>query len=571
MACANWLMQFVKGFPTTGLLQQSGVFPTEEGIPPELLGPELLFTTKTARFQERLKKNSRHPQQLWDEAMTQVDKGWFSPPEPLDSSGNFIANPQEACNIAFRFGVLQSDKLRGCDDFKDSLTNKTCHIATPITLPGWDHIVTATKIISKTARQWAFGKIDHRDAYKSLPLLPSGARYAVIALYNPQTQVWNGFRPRTQLFGSIAAVLHYNCLSRIIASLACQILLIPTIGYFDDFGFLTAFSDSDATMRAFAEFFSPLGLELKTEKSIIGVIDGFLGLEAYFPCPPNRLTLSLSLSNDKATRWADLIDRILEEGAISHTSLESLIGRLSFAQTAVFGRFARAMLKPLYVKLYTARYFNALPPALIRNLVWWGAALRKIQQRAIHFHRSKPDWVLYTDAAFDEGPAGPRLASIFFRIAPLATHLHAELLLVGRPGQEELELPHSTSTISGLELAAVVLSILYFRTSLRNTAVTVYVDNNAALAAIINGDSSPTAAFVLIATLWFVAAANNIALRFERVESSRNIADLPTRGKQLPFPVQDAATLPPIEEALRFYAGNISTIAPTLEELPQMN
>ena len=112
-----------------------------------------------------------------------------------------------------------------------------------------------------------------------------------------------------------------------------------------------------------------------------------------------------------------------------------------------------------------------------------------------------------------------------------------------------------------------MLALFHFRESLRDSAIAIYVDNNAALAAIINGDSSAPAAFPLIAVLWFLAASYNIALWFERVESSKNIADLPTRGVQLPFPVRDSAFFPKLEEALAYYTRNIAHDAPTLQEL----
>ena len=568
MQGTNWLMQFVFGFPITGKLSQKGVFPPGKGDTTPLRDPESLFSSKTARFRERAARSgSRYTRTLWDEAIGQVHKGWFSPPERLDDNGCYVANTNDLFNIAFRFGVLQTDKLRGCDDFKDSLTNEACSVETPITLPCWDHIAAATKILSANKRKWVFGKIDHKDAYKALPLRPSDAKYAIIALRNPDDKSWYGFRSNTLLFGSTAAVLHYNCVSRIIASLACRILLLPTVGYFDDFGFLTADEDSSEAFRAFKEFFLLLGFELKVEKSFIGNWNSFLGMDAIFPSPVNGMTLSISLSEEKAIKWSNLIDRILSEHSISHTTLESLIGRMAFAQTAVFGKFARAMLKPLYAKLYAPGYTTAISPAIRRNLEWWRATLRSKHQRITAFDRSRPDWVLYTDAAFAESEEGARLAAIFFRVETFHSFPGADLVITGRPSVAEVAYFSRTSTIFGLELAAVVLSLFFARKSLSGKAITVYIDNNAALAAIINGDSAADAAFPLIATLWFIAAQHNISLWFERVESSRNIADIPTRKGVLSFPVRENATFPRLEEALEYYTSNIANSAPTLVEM----
>ena len=564
----NWLMQFVVGFPITGNLKQEGVFPLGSDGQTSILDPESLQRSKTSRFKARAPRSiPRSAQELWDEAMQQVSKNWLCPPEPLDGNGNFLNNPTSPINIAFRFGVPQSDKLRGCDDFKDALTNKCCHIATPITLPGWDHIAAASKTLSTRELAWAFGKIDHEAAYKALPLRPDDSRHAIIALYNPSLRGWFGFRSRTLLFGSTAAVLHYNCLSRIIASLACRLLLIPTIGYFDDFGFLVSALDSASAMSAFSELFSILGLSLKTAKSEIGTHITFLGLAARFPAPANHMTLSLSLSPDKARKWASGIETLIREGSVSHMALESLIGRLGFAQSSVFGRFARAMMKPLYTKLYAQRYSATLDPTLIRTLAWWVATLRNILPRVISFERSKPDWVIYTDASFEPGPVGGHIAAIFFRIAPQSAALNAELVLSSQPSVEEISFFASTSTIFGLELSAIVLALFRSRATLRNRAVVIYTDNNAALAALINGDSSSKAAFALIAIFWFIAASYNIAVWLERVDTKRNIADLPTRGVSLPFPFKERANFPLLGEALNFYEQQIAVNAPSLEYL----
>ena len=201
MGGTNWLMQFINGFPISGKLCQKDVFPMENCDPPELSLPESLFETKTARFRARAPKStSRFSQQLWDEAIEQVEKGWLNTPEPLDSDGNFIHKPLERFNLAFRFGVSQADKLRGCDDFKDSLTNLTCRVQSPITLPGWDHIAAAARTLSASRQSWAFGEIDHRASYKALPIRPGDSDSAIIALWQPESRGRFGFSTQNETF-----------------------------------------------------------------------------------------------------------------------------------------------------------------------------------------------------------------------------------------------------------------------------------------------------------------------------------------------------------------------------------
>ena len=132
------------------------------------------------------------------------------PTVPRTEDGSLRNHPKVPGNIAFRFGVEQSGKLRGRDDIRDSLTNTARIARSPIALPGWGHIATDAKVLAPAERDWPFGKIDHRAAYKARHVRPEGPRYASIALRNPSFRARDGFRTKTQLFGSAAAGLRYN-------------------------------------------------------------------------------------------------------------------------------------------------------------------------------------------------------------------------------------------------------------------------------------------------------------------------------------------------------------------------
>ena len=60
----------------------------------------------------------------------------------------------------------------------------------------------------------------------------------------------------------------------------------------------------------------------------------------------------------------------------------------------------------------------------------------------------------------------------------------------------------ATSIIFGLELSAVGLAVFLARIKLGGKEAAIYIGNNASLSALVNGESSPSAAYCLIATLW---------------------------------------------------------------------
>ena len=88
-------------------------------------------------------------------------------------------------------------------------------------------------------RPLAMATADHADAYKKLPATTNDELASAVTLRRPADGEWYGFIPHTQLFGASAAVLRYNCFSRVIASLTCRVIKIPRVGYYDDFGIIS--------------------------------------------------------------------------------------------------------------------------------------------------------------------------------------------------------------------------------------------------------------------------------------------------------------------------------------------
>ena len=84
-------------------------------------------------------------------------------------------------NIAFRFGVERSGKLRACDDLRHAKANMACIVETPIKIARWDHLSELSNRVNDRARDRAFFKADREAAYKQLPLDPRHTKLAVIA------------------------------------------------------------------------------------------------------------------------------------------------------------------------------------------------------------------------------------------------------------------------------------------------------------------------------------------------------------------------------------------------------
>ena len=219
-----------------GVLSQGYVYPRSSKLLPRPNNIEELFSTVRERFVTRSRVPPNHADSMWKEALGQVVRGRLGPPRKLNREGRFSDSPNEEINLVFRFPVFQSDKVRAIDDLKQGLVNEFCVIDSPIVLPSWGHVVEQILPTNGIHRGWDFLKIDHESAYKNLPIRPSDSRFCNIVLWSEVEGCWFAFEPKTQIFGSIASVLHYNVFSRLLASLINRILGILILGYVDDFG-----------------------------------------------------------------------------------------------------------------------------------------------------------------------------------------------------------------------------------------------------------------------------------------------------------------------------------------------
>ena len=237
--------------------------------------------------------------------------GRLEGPVKLNPDGLPIDRPLGRSNIAFRFGVSRSEKLRACGDLRHILTNEACVISAPIQLVSWGHIGQLDRLLCTCHLPWNLFIADHEAAYKKPPLHLSDQCSAIIPLRHPVSGDWFGFRARTIMFGPAAAVPHYICFARAIALLVNQVLGIPLVSYFDDFAALVPAAISLVSLRTFRRFCKLLGIALKSGKSEVGHAVTFLCLKGSSPPEDPNSRLWISLPSDKASKRADSIREII--------------------------------------------------------------------------------------------------------------------------------------------------------------------------------------------------------------------------------------------------------------------
>ena len=273
---ATLVFLFRVGFPVVGRFAAPGVYPMaggSRGIPDD----PLLGAREKWEELPRLFAREENTELLWESALRDVQRGWLRPPVPMDALG------RDNCLPVRRFGVPQGDKVRPCDNCRRSGTNTAAAVETPIVLPTFEDLLVAASLIRGMQRPpfhrpCGFFKSDHADAYRQVPIAPAHARFCVVTLKCPHSGRIMCFEPRTLLFGSTTAVLGYNLVARVVATLFTRFFRLPLLNYFDDFAGCCPPEVLDLAQVAFTELNDFLGFRCNYTKEECGPEINFLGL-----------------------------------------------------------------------------------------------------------------------------------------------------------------------------------------------------------------------------------------------------------------------------------------------------
>ena len=185
-------------------------------------------------------------------------------------------------------------------------------------------------------------------------------------------------------------------------------------------------------------------------------------------------------------------------GRISHADLESVIGRLSFTQTSVFGRIGRAVLSPLYTKLHSKSYDPTLCLKELTTLRWWVVALGHMPPRKASPKPTVPERVVYTDAAGKSAI----IAAVVIDPTRFAEGKTIDAVWSLKTGFRWMSTFAETNFVYGLELIALLALLMLEGNDLRDKSATIYIDNDNALQALVRNAAGPTVVQGMVALIW---------------------------------------------------------------------
>ncbi|KAF4650022.1 hypothetical protein FOL47_001511, partial [Perkinsus chesapeaki] len=271
------------GFGVIGDIKVAdGVFaPIQEHSPAELSRQELFAKAELEREEliSKIQSRSFDPD-VWNGTMRETEDGLLEGPLTIEETqgryGKFV--------LAQRFPIRQVDKIRLCDDYRRSSTNKAISYGHKISLPSHHTLVETWRKLAKDRphEQYLLYKCDHANAYRQAPTKPCDAPVQLICIKDTEGQP-AVFRHRALSFGSSSSVTSYSRISQGITHLHRILFAAGSMSFIDDYWGAEPQSTAQGAFECWVELNRLLGFKEKASKRVVPTVEAeLLGIVVTF-------------------------------------------------------------------------------------------------------------------------------------------------------------------------------------------------------------------------------------------------------------------------------------------------
>ena len=484
---------------------------------------------------KRLEANDpAHTRHLEETALEELDMGFIEGPFFSESAvSDYFGH--DKWMVVRRFVLVQGaeQKLRPIDDCLEAQLNMGFTSTSYLKLQDVDYIASmALKVAEAVSTgqqkhgsgEWTGKCLDLSKAYKQMGIHPSDRHLAVI-YFAGEDNLPRFYVSNSLMFGATAAVYSFNRVSRSIWWLLNKMLLIPCGVFYDDYPLFSPAelaSDADASASALLDILGwkhartgPKGLPFAPRFQVLGraldlsqVPQGVVVTEN----KPGRLD-----------RIRQNLAEIKQSGRITLHEAQVLHGLLRYS----CGFFSGKHLFQVCAEI--VNFMSASAVSRRANVAdFCDYATKMLDQsrpRSISSRGEKRPILVFTDGAWEAGVSG--LGAVLLDCASGERHV-----LAGEV--PETLLTHwrqlvGEQLICQIELYALVAVRWQFRQLLANRRVIWFVDNEAARFSAIKGISATLTMRVLVREFFSLEATFPTFPWIERVPSSSNPADGPSR------------------------------------------
>ena len=373
---------------------------------------------------------------------------------------------------------------------------------------------------------------DLKSAYKQLPLddrsFDLDGHFVIYSQLHKKPHV---YKQRVLPFGSVASVTAFIRCSFALWKLGVSALRLVWSMYFDDYVHLTKARTARHMDLVISIFMKLFGWDISSDKLCpYSTMCKVLGV---------RLDMSearlgqVRFSNTESRREELIaeLEAILERGSLNSRDCQRVRGRLQFATGQLFGRSARAALH--VVSKHGSSGFAKLQSECVEAFELLLSLLRANRQRVIS--RSLNNVVhVYVDASFEPNDGHSGLGGVCY-------NADGETLMwfgCGAPSWMIDELMHfeeseKETVIFELECLALLMAFKLFQAALGHSNIVAFTDNEGVLGTVVRCWSSNKFGSLCARAICKIEDRLSIFCWYERVPSSSNPADGPSRGLRL--------------------------------------
>ncbi|CAE7218895.1 FCPB [Symbiodinium sp. CCMP2592] len=333
--------------------------------------------------------------------------------------------------------------------------------------------------------QWEGGGEDWPDAYRHCPMDEDQSRACVVVWYHkdwaqPAYQLYSGL-----LFGLPLAVTSFNRLSRFSEAVGRRLVCVLVSMYFDDAHLTDPASAKGSAQFAFSEVNKLLGSPFaEAKRQPMSTVGDFLGLEWDFRDVGCHHVVRFWVRSRLQAKVEGLLLQAEQDNSLPPGLASKLYGMLNFLEQGVYGRIGTGGIGALKERQYEAA--RELTPAIRSSFEVIRAILALRPRRSVEVLPSPcARFVAASDAAEDEPRKGTGGFLLLWPgsepsreafVAQVDRHTYDAFL----PGEVK---------IAQLELSMVLFALTARASTFRSRRGTWYIDNVAALMALIRGRS----------------------------------------------------------------------------------
>jgi len=428
-------------------------------------------------------------------------------------------------------------KYRAIDNCKTSSTNEMADQWESLVTPSHDLAVKIALRLCFLERkpldqiaQLVLGCEDMENAYRSVPSHPEHYPYCVISIFHPVMQRTTFVIVYALLFGQTAAVNGFNRVPAFMSAITCRIFRAVCWHFFDDFAVVesqaacTSAISGQNCLRFVAKIIGlPMGAdkakEPKPDQIYLGILNALSSMPKGF--------ISLVPTEDRISKVSNKMCSFLSDGEMSPDDLNSLRGDLVFLSCTSFGKVIRGGLRLLSADNLSEN--NDLKPSLKLGMWYFLKVLRELEPRKyMAVTVQAPPVLLYTDACWEEKSRPQHIDAGMGALLFLPNGECLGAYCQARPDFLGHLKPRKTQ-ITPLELATPILAVHTWSHLLRNTKVLLFIDNQAAAAALATGTSTQQDIQCMVSLFYLSLEALGLDIWVEWIESDSNPSDLISR------------------------------------------